>query len=164
MQWRAAQVLEPYWNASLGKGAITEARAFTQDLAAHMGSRRRRLLNLIFNDSVLSGWFLPLEEQQKRALPHGIDWQGGLYAWLALNPARVAELREAGDKDLLPEERTNPALHLFFEAGVACVGGVGFVTSPWESDAQKTVRKKAIAEASNYIRVSVGMMREDELG
>ena len=163
MQWRAARILEPYWDDLVGEEEIEKARAFTQDLAAYMGSRRRRLLNMIFNNSSLSKWFLPLEDQQKLALPHGIDWQGGLYAWLSLDPSRVSELRDNNDNDILPEERTNPALHLFFEEGIACVGGIGFVTSPWENDRQKGERKMAIEEASNYIRVSVGMTGEDEL-
>ena len=164
MQWRAAAVLEPYWDASLGEEGIEASRDFTQALAAHMGTRRRRLLSMIFADPILSGWFLPPAEQSRLALPYGTDWQGGLYAWLALDPEKAAALRNSGDREILPEERTNPALHLFFEAGMACVGGVGFVTSPWESEGSRAARGPAIEEASNYIRLSVGMMGEDELG
>lgn len=164
MQWRAASVLEPYWDESLGEEGIDASRDFTQALAAHMGARRRRLLSMIFADPLLSGWFLPPAGQTRLALPYGTDWQGGLYAWLALDPEKTDALRSSDKSDILPEERTNPALHLFFEAGMACVGGVGFVTSPWESDDSREARGAAIEEASNYIRLSVGMMGEDELG
>jgi aspartate/methionine/tyrosine aminotransferase len=157
MQWRAANVLRPHWDPDATDGDRAASRDLVQGLAAHMGRRRAALLKWMFSDETLRGWLEPLAAQQGLKI-HGDDWQGGLYAWLALRPERVAALRRRDD--VLEDERLNPALHLFIETGLACVGGLGF-TAPFAYDAQ---RKDAIDDASRYIRVSVGTTSDADLG
>jgi aspartate/methionine/tyrosine aminotransferase len=160
-QWRAASVLRPWWDEAASPDDRAAGRAFVRDLAAHLSKRRARLVERMLADPDLGPWLLPLAEQA--GLAAGADgpsahWQGGLYAWLALHPERVADLQRR--PDLLPDERQNPALHLFFETGLASVGGRGFACPLVAADA----RKAAIAAATSHVRVSVGTTSDADLG
>jgi len=160
-QWRAANVLRPWWDPAATADDRAAGRAFVQDLAAHMATRRRRLIERMQADPDLGEWLLPLADQA--GLPTGLQgptahWQGGLYAWLGLHPERVAAL--ARRADLTPDERHNPALHLFFETGLAAVGGRGFVCPSITPEA----RGPAIAAAAAHLRVSVGTTCDADLG
>jgi len=159
MQVRAAGVLRPWWDKAATAADRQAGRAFVQGLAAHMRRRRSALLGRILEDPLLRDWFAPLSEQPGLA-PHGPNWQGGLYAWLALRPEPVEALRRR--RDVLPDERLNPALHLFVETGLACIGGRGFVAPA--SRADEPGRAAAIAEAARFVRVSVGTTRDEDLG
>jgi|GEM_PF-2936374 len=160
-QWRAANVLRPWWDQAAGAAERAAGRAFVHDLAGHMATRRDRLLSRMLADPTLKEWLLPLAEQAGLARgPQGPTsyWRGGLYAWLALNPDRVAELQTRAD--LLPDERQNPALHLFFEVGLASVGGRGFVCP----SVLTHERAAAIQQGAHHIRVSVGTTSDADLG
>lgn len=161
-QFRAANVLRPWWDPAATAADRAAGRAFVQDLAHHLSVRRQRLIERLLADATLREWLVPLADQRGLAAGPGgtitTSWQAGLYAWLALEPERVARLQAA--PGLLPDERVNPALHLFFEAGVACVGGRGFACPTVNTEQ----RAASLAEAARHIRVSVGTTSDADLG